>query len=92
MVEVKLGGLGMRIGGFGFHEPAEPPSSEQLAEALASLCRDLHRKFWSRALHVQMFQSTGLVQLHYLLERVQAARERRERARKSRICSAGPTR
>jgi predicted TIM-barrel fold metal-dependent hydrolase len=32
-VVVKLGGLGMRIGGFGFHEPADPPSSEQLAQA-----------------------------------------------------------
>ena len=30
-VHVKLGGLGMRIGGFGFHEQAEPPSSETLA-------------------------------------------------------------
>jgi len=30
---VKLGGLGMRVGGFGFHEPAEPPSSETLAAA-----------------------------------------------------------
>ncbi len=30
---VKLGGLGMRIGGFGFHEQAEPPSSETLAQA-----------------------------------------------------------
>jgi L-fuconolactonase len=28
---IKLGGLGMRIGGFGFHEGAEPPSSETLA-------------------------------------------------------------
>ncbi len=28
---VKLGGLGMRMGGFGFHERAEPPSSELLA-------------------------------------------------------------
>jgi predicted TIM-barrel fold metal-dependent hydrolase len=32
-VYVKLGGLGMRIGGFGFHEQAEPPSSEILADA-----------------------------------------------------------
>ena len=32
-VHVKLGGLGMRIGGFGFHEQAEPPSSETLAAA-----------------------------------------------------------
>ena len=30
---VKLGGLGMRMGGFGFHEEAEPPSSETLANA-----------------------------------------------------------
>src|SRR2546423_220423 len=30
---VKVGGLGMRMGGFGFHEPAEPPSSETLAAA-----------------------------------------------------------
>ena len=29
---VKLGGLGMRIGGFGFHEQAEPPSSQMLAD------------------------------------------------------------
>src|SRR5438876_2230879 len=32
-VHVKLGGLGMRIGGFGFHEQADPPSSETLAVA-----------------------------------------------------------
>jgi L-fuconolactonase len=29
---VKLGGLGMRIGGFGFDERAEPPSSQTLAD------------------------------------------------------------
>jgi L-fuconolactonase len=29
---VKLGGLGMRIGGFGLHEQAEPPSSQMLAD------------------------------------------------------------
>jgi predicted TIM-barrel fold metal-dependent hydrolase len=29
---VKLGGLGMRIGGFGFHERPEPPSSQMLAD------------------------------------------------------------
>jgi predicted TIM-barrel fold metal-dependent hydrolase len=32
-VYVKLGGLGMRLGGFGFHEQPEPPSSEALAAA-----------------------------------------------------------
>jgi predicted TIM-barrel fold metal-dependent hydrolase len=30
---IKVGGLGMRLGGFGFHEQAEPPSSEMLAAA-----------------------------------------------------------
>jgi L-fuconolactonase len=30
-VFVKLGGLGMRMGGFGFHDKADPPSSETLA-------------------------------------------------------------
>ena len=28
---IKLGGLGMRLGGFGFHEQPDPPSSETLA-------------------------------------------------------------
>jgi L-fuconolactonase len=32
-VYVKLGGLGMRMGGFSFHEQPEPPSSEMLAGA-----------------------------------------------------------
>ena len=32
-VFVKLGGMGMRINGFAFHEQAEPPSSEALAAA-----------------------------------------------------------
>jgi L-fuconolactonase len=32
-VHVKLGGLGMRLGGFGFERQAEPPSAEALAAA-----------------------------------------------------------
>jgi L-fuconolactonase len=32
-VSVKLGGLGMRINGFGFEREADPPSSDALAEA-----------------------------------------------------------
>jgi predicted TIM-barrel fold metal-dependent hydrolase len=32
-VHVKLGGLGMRINGFGFEDAAEPPSSDTLAAA-----------------------------------------------------------
>jgi L-fuconolactonase len=35
-VWVKIGGLGMRLGGFGFHEHADPPSSEILAVAWRS--------------------------------------------------------
>lgn len=34
-VTVKLGGLAMRLGGFGFHEQPVPPSSEDLAVAWA---------------------------------------------------------
>jgi L-fuconolactonase len=30
---IKLGGLGMKVGGFAFHQAAEPPTSQQLAEA-----------------------------------------------------------
>jgi predicted TIM-barrel fold metal-dependent hydrolase len=32
-VSIKLGGIGMRLGGFDFHERSLPPSSEELAEA-----------------------------------------------------------
>jgi predicted TIM-barrel fold metal-dependent hydrolase len=32
-VHIKLGGLGMRINGFGFEDAAEPPSSDTLAAA-----------------------------------------------------------
>ncbi|HEY7244389.1 MAG TPA: amidohydrolase family protein [Xanthobacteraceae bacterium] len=32
-VWVKIGGLGMRLGGFGFHEHSDPPSSDTLAAA-----------------------------------------------------------
>ena len=32
-VVIKLGGLGMRVNGFGFHERAAPPTSEELAAA-----------------------------------------------------------
>jgi len=34
-VSIKLGGMGMAIGGFEFHKQTLPPSSEQLAEAWA---------------------------------------------------------
>ena len=34
-VSIKLGGLGMAVGGFEFHQQALPPSSEQLAAAWA---------------------------------------------------------
>jgi len=38
-VVVKLGGLGMRICGFGWHERATPPGSAELAEAMAPYYR-----------------------------------------------------
>ena len=43
-VVAKLGGLGMRVGGFGFESGAEPPSSEVLADAwrpYVETCLDL---------------------------------------------------
>ncbi len=52
-VHVKLGGLGMRINGFGFEAQAEPPSSEQLASGVEALYRHLHRGVRPAALHVR---------------------------------------
>ena len=73
-VYVKLGGLGMRMGGFGFHERHEPPSSEMLARRVAPLCRRLYRGLWRfrvACLRVT-FRSTRFLQLPGVLERLQA--------------------
>ena len=51
---VKIGGLGMRINGFGFHERALPPSSEDLANAW----RDhIHEAITAFGAHRCMFES-----------------------------------
>ena len=75
---VKVGGLGMRMGGFGFHEQAEPPSSRDAGGCLATLRRDLHRGVRPVALHVreQFPRRQGLLQLSRVLERLQAAWQR----------------
>ena len=73
-VVVKLGGLGMRINGFGFETAADPPSSETLASDVAALFRDLHRRLRRRTLHVreQFSRRQGLVFVRRGLERIQA--------------------
>ena len=43
-VTVKLGGLGMKLSGFGWHKRAKPPTSQELAEAMRpyiDLCIEL---------------------------------------------------
>ena len=79
-VYVKLGGLGMRMGGFGFHEEAEPPSSETLAAAWRPYVETCIEAFGAVALHVreQLPRRQGLLQLSGVLERLQAAGEGRQ--------------
>ena len=82
-VHVKLGGLGMRLFGFDLHEGEVPPTSEQLAAAVAALHRDLHRSLRRRPRHVrkQLPRRQGLLRLRRVLERLQAARWGCERRR-----------
>jgi L-fuconolactonase len=51
---VKIGGLGMRINGFGFHEHALPPSSEALADAWRDYIEETITAFGA---HRCMFES-----------------------------------
>jgi L-fuconolactonase len=51
---VKLGGLGMRIGGFGLHEGPEPPSSQTLADTWRSYIETCITAFGARR---AMFES-----------------------------------
>ena len=89
---LKLGGLGMRVGGFDFHEAVEPPTSLAARRCVASLCRDRHRVVRAGALHVreQFSRRQGHVQLSNVLERLQASCRRREPAARRRPCSAPP--
>ena len=50
-VTMKLGGMMMRLAAYDYMGLDAPPSSEQLADALAPLCRDLHRIVRRRPLH-----------------------------------------
>ena len=43
-VYVKLGGLAMTVNAFDFHLAPLPPSSGEMADCVAALCRDLHRR------------------------------------------------
>ena len=45
---VKIGGLGMRINGFGFHQRAQPPSSEDLANAWRDYIEETISTFGAR--------------------------------------------
>ena len=82
---VKLGGLGMRMGGFGFHEQPEPPSSETLAAAWRPYVETCIEAFGAVALHVrkQLPGRQGLLQLSGVLERLQAAGEGASAAEKA---------
>ena len=83
-VHVKLGGLGMRLLGFDLHEGELPPSSEQLADGVAALHRDLHHGIRRRPRHVrkQFPGRQGLLRLRRVLERLQATGPGRECGRK----------
>jgi predicted TIM-barrel fold metal-dependent hydrolase len=47
-VSIKLGGLGMVVGGFGFHERERPPTSQELAEAWRPYVETCIEAFGSR--------------------------------------------
>ena len=90
-VHVKLGGLGMGRYGNGFHEQPRPPSSEELADGLEAVHRDLHRGVRGLALHVreQLPGRQGRLHLRGVLERLQDAGARRERRGEDATCSSG---
>ena len=73
-VNVKVGGLGMRINGFDFEKGEAPPSSAPFGANLEALDGDMHRGLWRESLHVrkQFPRRQGLVQLCHRMERVQA--------------------
>ena len=73
-VAVKLGGLGMPIGGFDFHLEPAPPSSEQLAAAWRPYIETCIEAFGADSLHVreQLPGRQDSLSLRRLLERLQA--------------------
>ena len=85
-VYVKLGGLGMRMSGYGFEKLRRPAILAGARRRVAALHRDLHRglRTVARDVRKQFPGRQGLVQLPGVLERLQAARQGRERRREGR--------
>ena len=80
-VAVKLGGLGMTVIGFGFHEASRAAVLRAAGGRVAALRGDLHRGVRRRPLHVreQLPGRQGGLQLRRVLERLQAPGAGRER-------------
>ena len=77
-VHIKLGGLGMRLFGFDVHSYAQPPSSEQLAQAWRPYIETCIEQFGPQARDVreQLPGGQGQLQLSVAVECVQAHRGR----------------
>ena len=73
-VNVKLGGLGMKVNGFGFEKDDLPPTSEKVAATFKPYVETCIKYFGARAVDVrkQLPGRQGLVQLRRELERLQA--------------------
>ncbi len=80
-MHVKLGGMGMKMFGFDFHEGEAAPTSGAAGCGMAALCRDLPGGVRHQAGDVreQLPGRQGLVRLRRVLERLQAAGEGHER-------------
>ena len=73
-VMCKIGGLGMPMWGFAFHERQDPVGYQGTCRRVASLCRGGDRGVWRRPLYDGKQLSTGwsLLWLRSLLERLKA--------------------
>ena len=82
---VKLGGMGMRIFGFGFEEQRAAAVLRRSRHGVAALFRNLHRGVWAAAGDVreQLSGRQGLLQLRHAVERVQEADGGLQRRRQS---------
>ena len=93
-VHVKLGGMGMRLNGFGFHEQPAPPSSEALAAAWRPYVETCIEAFGADALHVreQLPGRQGLLQLRGATGTPASGWRRARARRRRRRCSAAARR
>lgn len=73
-IVVKLGGINMDYSGFGWHEKAEPPTSEAAMRGDRALLRNRDRAFRPRPLHVriELPGRQNQLQLSRAVERLQA--------------------